>query len=78
MKLNRRTLIKGFAVLGFLFTHSGVAFAADTLNVGILIPGSKSDKGWMESGYNGLVASQDKYGDALKVQMIEKPSQTLI
>ena len=28
--------------------------AADPLTVGILIPGSKSDKGWMESGYDGL------------------------
>jgi basic membrane protein A len=39
--------------------------------VGILIPGSKSDKGWMESGYDGMVASQKKYGEAIKVQMIE-------
>src|SRR5271170_1122198 len=45
--------------------------AADPIKVGILIPGSKSDKGWMESGYDGLVASQKKYGDKIKVQMIE-------
>ena len=45
--------------------------AADPLKVGILIPGSKSDKGWMESGYDGLVAAQKKYGDKIKVQMIE-------
>jgi basic membrane protein A and related proteins len=45
--------------------------AADPLRVGILIPGSKSDKGWMESGYDGLVVSQKKYGDKIKVQMIE-------
>jgi basic membrane protein A len=47
------------------------AFAADPIKVGILIPGSKSDKGWMESGYDGLVASEKKYGDKIKVQMIE-------
>ena len=47
------------------------ARAADPLKVGILIPGSKSDKGWMESGYDGLVAAQKKYGDKIKVQMIE-------
>ena len=47
------------------------ARAAETAKVGILIPGSKSDKGWMESGYDGLVAAQKKHGDALKVQMIE-------
>lgn len=50
---------------------SPVAHAADPLAVGILIPGSKSDKGWMESGYDGLVAAQKEYGDKIKVQMIE-------
>ena len=39
--------------------------------IGVLIPGSKSDKGWMESGYDGMVASQETYGDEIKVQMIE-------
>lgn len=48
-----------------------VAYSADPLAVGILIPGSKSDKGWMESGYDGLVAAQKEYGDKIKVQMIE-------
>ncbi|TAK77658.1 MAG: BMP family ABC transporter substrate-binding protein [Aquabacterium sp.] len=47
------------------------AQAADPLRIGILIPGSKSDKGWMESGYDGLVAAQKEYGDKIKVQMIE-------
>jgi basic membrane protein A len=47
------------------------ALAADPIKVGILIPGSKSDKGWMESGYDGLMASEKKYGDKIKVQMIE-------
>ena len=50
---------------------AAAAFAADPLKVGILIPGSKSDKGWMESGYDGLVAAQEKYGDKIEVQMIE-------
>ena len=47
------------------------AAAADPARVGILIPGSKSDKGWMESGYDGLVAAQKQHGEAIKVQMIE-------
>lgn len=47
------------------------AHAADPLTVGVLIPGSKSDKGWMESGYDGLAAAQKLYGDKIKVQMIE-------
>ena len=36
----------------------GVAQAADPLAVGVLLPGSTSDKGWMESGYDGLTAVQ--------------------
>jgi len=70
---NRRRLLQagaalaGSSVAGF----AGVSFAAGPLNVGILIPGSKSDKGWMESGYDGLVAAQKKHGDKVKVQMIE-------
>ncbi|MGQ7934772.1 BMP family protein [Paraburkholderia sp. D1E] len=47
------------------------AVAADPLRVGVLIPGSKSDKGWMESGYDGLVAAQTELGPKLKTQMIE-------
>lgn len=47
------------------------AFAEDPLRVGVLIPGSKTDKGWMESGYDGLVAAQKEFGPKLKTQMIE-------
>ena len=41
------------------------------LAVGILIPGSKSDKGWMESGHDGMVSAQKAMGNKIKVQMIE-------
>lgn len=47
------------------------AVAADPVRIGVLIPGSKSDKGWMESGYDGLVAAQKQHGDAIKVQTVE-------
>jgi basic membrane protein A and related proteins len=52
----------------------GAAHAADPLAVGVLLPGSRSDKGWMESGYDGLVAVQKRLGDKVKVQMIENIS----
>ena len=75
---SRRTVLRGASVaaaltvtLAVTLTVPQLARAADPLKVGILIPGSKSDKGWMESGYDGLVASQKKYGDKIKVQMIE-------
>jgi basic membrane protein A len=73
MMITRRIFIGGLA-LGLAIASSSIfngAQAAAPLKVGILIPGSKADKGWMESGYDGLVESQKKYGDAIKVQMIE-------
>ncbi len=72
--LSRRLLLKAASAvtalpLSAVLPH--LAQAAGPIKVGILIPGSKSDKGWMESGYDGLVASEKKYGDKIKVQMIE-------
>ena len=72
--LSRRLVLAGAAAavaFGFAFANPQAVRAAGPLKVGILIPGSKSDKGWMESGYDGLVAAQKKYGDKIKVQMIE-------
>ena len=72
--LSRRLILAGAAVavaLGFGFANPHAVRAAGPLRVGILIPGSKSDKGWMESGYDGLVAAEKKCGDKIKVQMIE-------
>ena len=50
------------------------AQAADPLTVGVLLPGSRSDKGWMESAYDGIVAAQKTHGGKIKVQMIENVS----
>ncbi|HEX7789871.1 MAG TPA: BMP family protein, partial [Afipia sp.] len=72
--LSRRFIVRSVLLtssLALFATFAPVARAADTLKVGILIPGSKSDKGWMESSYDGLKASEKKYGDKIKVQMIE-------
>lgn len=71
--IDRRRLIGSLSVLSLLLA-TGSAFAQDPLAVGILIPGSKSDKGWMESGFDGLTAAQAKYGDHVTVQMIENIS----
>lgn len=67
--LPRRSLIQ-LTILAALGTCSA-AFAADPVTIGVLLPGSKSDKGWMESGYDGLVAAQKAQGAKIKVQMIE-------
>lgn len=68
--LKRRHFMAVAAVSAVLLSTTSV-LAADSHKVGVLIPGSKSDKGWMESGYDGLLAAQEKYGDTLEVQMIE-------
>jgi N-acetyl-gamma-glutamyl-phosphate reductase len=74
MTISRRLFI-GTGIAGSAALASGLvsstAWAASPVAVGILIPGSKSDKGWMESGYDGLTASENKHGAAIKVQMIE-------
>jgi len=74
MTISRRLFI-GTGIAGtaaFVSSFAGsTAWAASPVTIGILIPGSKSDKGWMESGYDGLTASQSKHGAAIKVQMIE-------
>jgi len=72
--LSRRLVLRGVllaSAIAFSATSVLTAQAADALKVGILIPGSKSDKGWMESSYDGLMAAEKKYGDKIKVQMIE-------
>jgi basic membrane protein A len=47
------------------------AGASGPLKVGVLIPGSKTDKGWMESGYDGLKRAEAKHGDKIKVTFVE-------
>ncbi len=72
--LSRRVMLKGIGTTAVLAGASVVGLRAANAapeTIGILIPGSKSDKGWMESGYDGMVASRKKYGDKIKVQMIE-------
>ena len=70
MLLSRRHFALTAAGIAALVA-SRPAWADGPVKIGILIPGSKSDKGWMESGYDGLMASEKKYGDKIKVQMIE-------
>ncbi|RJF77105.1 BMP family protein [Rhodopseudomonas palustris] len=67
---SRRSVLKAALLAGALTLSATLAYA-EPLKVGILIPGSRSDKGWMESSYDGLKAAEKKYGDKIKVQMIE-------
>jgi basic membrane protein A and related proteins len=67
----RRRFTLSLSALAVTFVLGGVAQAADPVKVGVLIPGSKSDKGWVESAYTGLAQAEKEYGDKIKVQMIE-------
>jgi basic membrane protein A and related proteins len=72
--VSRRSVLRGACVATAFVVAAIVPYAAraaEPLKVGVLIPGSKADKGWMESGYEGVIASQKKYGNNIKVQMIE-------
>jgi basic membrane protein A len=66
MQFRRRT-VQAIAALMVV----GSAGAAEPLKVGVLLPGSKSDKGWMESGFDGISAAQKEFGGKIKLQMIE-------
>jgi basic membrane protein A len=70
----RRAVSLGGLAAAALLALGSVAAAAEPLTVGVLLPGSRSDKGWMESAYDGLVAAQKKHGDKIKVQLIENVS----
>lgn len=61
----------GFAALVAFASAAPRAVAEGPLRVGVLIPGSKSDKGWMESGYDGLKRAEAKHGAKVKVSFVE-------
>ncbi|MES1165348.1 MAG: BMP family protein [Verrucomicrobiota bacterium] len=72
----RRRVVLGLALVlvaaaGALTGGPQRAKAAGPLKVGVLIPGSKTDKGWMESGYDGLKRAEAKNGDKVKVTFVE-------
>lgn len=76
-KLRRRLVARALVVAGIVALAAPSFFipaahaADDAMRVGVLIPGSKTDKGWMESGYDGVVAAQKEFGPKLKTQIIE-------
>ncbi len=70
----RRLLAAGLLLAAASALSGGAgrrAVAAGPLKVGVLIPGSKTDKGWMESGYDGLMRAEKQHGDKVKVTFVE-------
>ena len=74
-KFDRRGFLAGTTGVAGLVMLGGLSAPARAqggpLNVGVLIPGSKSDKGWMESGYDGMKAAEKKLGNKASVKFIE-------
>lgn len=74
MRIHRRTLLKSAA-----FSAAGLAagqfissaMADEPIKIGVMIPGSKTDHGWMESAYNGMMAAESRHGNKIKVTYIE-------
>jgi len=46
------------------------AYAADPVPIGVIIPGSTSDRGWMEGGYKGMLSTEKELGDKIKITSI--------
>jgi basic membrane protein A and related proteins len=74
MAIDRREFVKnslaaaGATLIGALPLR---AMSAGPVTIGVLIPGSKSDKGWMESGYDGMRAVEKRLGSKVKIRYIE-------
>lgn len=70
-RLFLKTAVTAAGVITFCGGLAPLAEAADERRIGILIPGSKADHGWMESGYNGLKDSEVRWKGKAKISYIE-------
>lgn len=69
---SRLALSFALTVLAAFTLPAAGANAGDVVKtVGVLIPGSKSDKGWMESGYDGMKRAEAKNAGKVKVSFVE-------
>lgn len=75
MSLDRRTfLMRTAASAGLVVVQAGAvsaASAAGPIRIGVMIPGSKTDHGWMESAYSGVTAAQQRYQGKAVITSIE-------
>jgi basic membrane protein A and related proteins len=74
MSIHRRALLKTTALSAVAVATGrfvSPAMAEGPIKIGILIPGSKSDHGWMESAYNGMKDAEARHGNKIKATYIE-------
>ena len=78
MKIDRRSFLKAAGIGAGTFTVQSllvkVANSAETVPVGVIIPGSITDRGWMEGGYNGMLQAREELKDRVKITSIENVS----
>jgi len=75
MSIGRRTFLRNTALsltgLVVAGRQISAARAEGPIRIGVMIPGSKTDHGWMESAYNGMKAAEARYGKKVKITYIE-------
>ncbi|MDQ6679665.1 MAG: BMP family protein [Pseudomonadota bacterium] len=75
MAIDRRAfLVRTAASAGLLSVqakYSASALAAGPVRIGVMLPGSKTDHGWMESAYGGITAAQERYKGRAVITSIE-------
>ncbi len=71
MSLNRRTFLKSTLAASTALALPIPAFAADVLNVALIVPSPAADVGWSHTLELGTKALEAKYGDAVKVTLLE-------
>lgn len=76
MKISSKALILAAASALALGTtacgSAGDAGNGDALSVGVFLPGSINDTGFMQSGYKGFERIQETYGDKIDVSYVEQ------
>ncbi|PSM18790.1 BMP family ABC transporter substrate-binding protein [Nitratireductor sp. StC3] len=75
MNLNRRSYIAGMAVAAAVTMSLPTAAWADTLKMGLLVPGSVSEEGWNRIGYNALKGVEKELGAQVSyVELQQNPA----
>jgi len=71
INLYRRRFMTVAAASAGALSFSGILRAQEQSNIGVLIPGSIADKGFMESAFNGYKATEAKLKGKLNFSLIE-------
>lgn len=76
MSLNRRKFLKSTLAAGTALALPVPAFAQDgMLNVTLIVPSPAADVGWSHTMDMGTRALQEKYGDKIKVTLLENVAE---